>query len=68
MTFVELVQLIADRKEKVLIERAHIIQTDKFAYYRIADGSWEQKELPTPIVEVSKFQPLPVEIPVRKTK
>ena len=56
MTFIEVLQLIEERKENIESDRTHTIRTDKFLYARASDGQWEQRELPPP--EPDKFPPL----------
>lgn len=56
MTFIEVLQLIDERGEKVVSDKTHSIQTDKFLYSRANSGQWEQRELPPPPAE--KFPPL----------
>jgi hypothetical protein len=43
MTFLELINLIEERQEKIIFERVNSIQTDTHLYERI-DNSWEGKE------------------------
>ncbi len=47
MTFFELLTKISERKEKVISDKSHTIQTDKHLYVRASDGGWEEKELPS---------------------
>lgn len=56
MTFLELMILIQDRGETVVSDKTHLIQTDKFSYYRSPNGGWEQRDLPAPVED--KFPPL----------
>lgn len=56
MTFIEVLQLIDERGEKIVTDKTHTIQTDKFQYSRTNDGQWEQKDLPAPVAD--KFPPL----------
>lgn len=56
MTFIEVLQLIDERGEKIVSDKTHNILTDRFQYSRTNDGQWEQKELPPPAAE--KFPPL----------
>lgn len=56
MTFIEVLQLIDERGEKIVSDKTHAILTDKFQYARTPNGEWEQKELPPPAAE--KFPPL----------
>ena len=56
MTFIEVLQLIDERGEKIVSDKTHTILTDKFQYSRTNGGEWEQKELPTPVAD--KFPPL----------
>ena len=67
MTFLEMLLLIEQNKEKVISDKSSSIQTDKFIYVRSAGGEWEQQALLTTHVE-ERFPPLPVEIPVEKKK
>lgn len=75
MTFLETIQLIGANGEKVIHDRLHSIQTDKFLYRRSTSSDdrsvWTQKELP-PIddnqrADVSRFQPI-VTTPPRMPK
>ena len=63
--FIDTMIAIAERGEKVVIEKALAIYTDKFVYRRLPDGNWEQQTLPPP-VDNTQFAPLPIEIPVAK--
>lgn len=56
MTFIEVLQLIDERGEKVISDKTHAIRTDKFLYAREPNGEWTQKDLPP--VEPEKFPPL----------
>ena len=67
MTYIEVLLLIQERGEKIASDKTHAIHTDKFLYARVPDGTWEQKELPAPIVTEDKFPPLPV-APPKETK
>lgn len=55
MTFLEMISLISERKEKVIVEKASTIQTDAHLYMRSLLGEWEEKDLP-PVIE--KFPPI----------
>ena len=59
MTYIELVLMLAERGEKVITDRTNALYTDKFSYFRNSNGSWEQRDLPEPMVEEPKFLPLP---------
>ena len=63
MTYLEMLVLIGERGEKVVTDKTHSIQTDKFIYARGPDGSWEQKELPISTIIVEKFPPLESVVP-----
>ncbi len=65
MNFIDTMIAIAERGEKVTIERATSIYTNKFMYVRLDDGNWVQRELPPP-VDNTQFTPLPVEVPQTK--
>ena len=56
MTFIEVLQLIDERGEKIVSDKTHSIQTNKFLYSRADNGEWEQRELPPPPAE--KFPPI----------
>lgn len=68
MTFVEVLILLDSRGEKIISDKIHAIQTDKFLYVREPNGSWVQKELPTYTLEVDKFPPLESVVNLPKTK
>lgn len=55
MTFMDVMNMIAERKENILIDKVNSIQTDKHLYARLVDGGWEERCLPKPI---EPFQPL----------
>lgn len=63
MTFIEVLLLIDQRGEKIVSDKTHVIQTDKFLYARTTNGDWEQKELPVVTIEVDKFPPLEAVVP-----
>lgn len=63
MTYIEMLLLIDERGEKVVSDKTHTIQTDKFIYSREPDGSWIQKELPISTIIVDKFPPLETVVP-----
>lgn len=56
MTFIEVLQLIEERGERIVTDKTHAIRTDKFLYAREPNGEWMQRELPP--VEPEKFPPL----------
>jgi hypothetical protein len=56
MTFIEVLQLIDERKETIVSDRTHAIRTNQFLYSRATNGEWEQQDLPP--AEPDKFPPL----------
>ena len=56
MTFIEVLQGIEERQEKIISDKTHAIRTNKFLYAREPNGEWMQRELPP--VEPEKFPPL----------
>lgn len=66
MNYLELILLIAERGEKVVSDKTLAIQTDKHLYSRLPDGSWEERELPTPTEPPLTLAP--VEIKEKKKK
>lgn len=55
MSFIDILQLIQSRAEKIMTDKVNAIYTDKHLYARLASGLWEERELPPPI---EPFQPL----------
>lgn len=74
MNYMEVLLLIQSGGEKIVSDKLHHIQTDKFMYVRAANGEWEQKELTTILsdgtrIEAPAFLPIvPTIIPDKKKR
>jgi hypothetical protein len=58
MTYLEVILLIQERSEKVVSDKTLTIQTDKHAYYRMPDGSWEERIAIPPVVSTLTLAPV----------
>jgi hypothetical protein len=68
MTFIEVLILLDSRGEKIVSDKTHAIQTDKFIYSREPNGDWVQKELPIQTIVVDPYPPLESVLPPKTKK
>jgi hypothetical protein len=67
MTFIEMMLLIDERKEKIVIDRIDSVHTDAHLYARSTQGIWEEKDLPPPI-DKTIDKPLEIIMPPKEDK
>lgn len=68
MTFIEVLILLDSRGEKIVSDKTHAIQTDKFIYSREPNGDWVQKDLPVTTIVVDPYPPLESVLPPKTKK
>ena len=68
MTFIEVLILLDSRGEKIVTDKTHVIQTDKFIYSREPNGEWVQKELPIKTIVVDPYPLLEPVLPPQTKK